>query len=244
MLKWSGALAALALMACATTPATSGPTPAEQGARLMAQMKAASGGAKLDALTTYHGTGAALRDGRIDGASEDWGDFRTMAFTTVETFGGVTTSGGFDGKTAWGRGPDGVVRIASTPEAIAGAKLNAYLNTQAYFWPDRHPATFEYKGRQEADGKTYDVVAVTPEGTYPITLWLDPGTHLLTRLTGTNGRSTFTGVINAHRVVDGITIMESGLQTMVAGPETHTESFTRRAFSFEPVPPEKLAPPR
>src|SRR5262245_8555130 len=106
MFKYIAAAMAMAVMAgCVSSP---DPDPAKRGAQLMAQMKAASGGARLDKLTTYHGTGTAVRDGRIDGQSEDWGEVRTMAFTTVETFGGVTTSGGFDGKAGWGRGPDGV----------------------------------------------------------------------------------------------------------------------------------------
>jgi hypothetical protein len=239
MLKWSGALAALAMMACASTP-----SPAAQGARLMAQMKAASGGAKLDALTTYHSTGTAMRDGRIAGVSEDWGDFHTMAFSVIETFGGVTTSGGFDGRQGWSRGPDGTVRIGATPEALAGARLNAYLNTRAYFWPERFPAAFEYKGRQEADGKAYDVVAVTPEETFTINLWLDPRTHRLARLTGTNGRANFTGVVETERNVDGVWIMATGIQTMTAGSETHTETYSIQSFAFEPVPPERLQTPR
>jgi hypothetical protein len=239
MIRRIGIAVALMLVAgCATAP-----DPAAKGAQLMAQMKAASGGAKLDSVTTYHSSGTHVRDGRINGVFESWGDYRTMAYAVVETFDGVTTSGGFDGKVGWNAGPDGVARVSPTPQAIASAKLNAYLNSQAYFWPERFPAKFEYQGKQEADGNAYDVVAVTPEGDQTINLWLDPKTHRLARLTGSNGRTNFTGVVETERNVDGVWIMATVLQTMVAGTETHTETGNVASFAFEPVPPERLAPP-
>jgi hypothetical protein len=242
MARWIGAAMAMAVMtACATTP---DPDPVAQGAKLMSQMKEASGGAKLDEVSTYHSSGTHVRDGRINGVFESWGDYRTMAFTVIETFDGVTTSGGFDGKVGWNIGPDGIVRVGATPQAMNNAKLNAYLNTQAYFWPERFPAKFEYQGKQEADGKKYDVVAVTPEGGQAINLWLDPKTHRLARLTGTNGRATFTGVIHTELNVDGVWMMDTGLQTMVAGNETHTESHNLESFVFGPIPLERLQVPR
>jgi hypothetical protein len=239
-MRWS-VIAATAAMMSACVSAQS---PAEQGASLMAQMKAASGGARLDSITTYHSSGTHVRDGRINGVFESWGDYKTMAFTVIETFDGVTTSGGFDGRAGWNIGPDGVVRVAATPQAMANAKLNAYLNSQAYFWPERFPAKFEYQGKQEAEGKKYDVVAVTPDGDQAINLWLDPKTRRLARLTATNGRANFTGVVETERNVDGVWMMATGLQTMVAGTEAHSETHNLVHFAFEPVPPERLQVPR
>jgi len=232
-------LVATMICACATAP----PDPMAQGARLMAQFREASGGARLDALTTYHSSGKRVRDGRINGTFDAWGDFRTMANTTVETFDGVTATGGYDGKVAWGLGPDGKARINSNPQSLPGARLGAYLNTLGYLFPDRFPATFEYLGQQIADGKTYDVIRATPQGALSVELWLNPKTHLMDRLVGSNGRATFIGQVEGYQAVDGVKVMRRGLQTMEAGAETHTETQDIETFRFEPVPPERLRPP-
>lgn len=233
------ALISVLISACATTP----PDPLKKGARLMAQFRAASGGARLDRLSTYHSSGKRVRDGRINGVFDAWGDFRSMANTTVETFEGVTATGGYDGKVAWGLGPDGKARINSNPQSLPGARLGAYLNTWGYLFPDRFPATFEYLGRQTVNGAAYDVVKATPEGAVSVELWLDPKSHLLRRIVGGNGRATFVGEVQAYERIDGVQVMWRGLQTMTAGEQIHTESQHVEAFRLGPVPPERLRPP-
>lgn len=239
MTRWSCALVALALTSCALSP-----TPEQQGAQLMAQLKEASGGAKLNELSTFHSIGTHVRNGTIDGTYESWGDYRTMRYAITETFAGVTTAGGFDGTQGWSIGPDGKARTTAPSESSPGDKLNLYLNTQAYYWPDRFPAAFVYRGRENADGTSFDVVTVTPKGAQSFDLWLDPATHRIARLTGSNGRATFTGVVASYRQIDGVWIMSEALQTMQAGTMTQTETASVTTFSFEPVPPERFAPPR
>jgi hypothetical protein len=235
MIRWSFAVLILILTAgCATAP-----KPERQGVHLMAQMKAASGGARLDAVTTFHENGTRVRDGSVNGTYEAWGDFTKMRFTNVETFAGVTSTGGFDGQANWSLGPDGKARIDTRPERLPGARLGAYLTIQGYFWPDRFPATFTYQGRREVDGKSYDVVTVTPDQSLPVDLWLDPVTHRLQRLSGGNGKTSFTGVINSYQMIDGIWVMSTGVQTQ----GTHTETQNVGTYRFEPVPEARFAPP-
>jgi hypothetical protein len=131
-----------------------------------------------------------------------------------------------------------------TRSGWAGPRLGAYVNNQGYLFPERFPATFEFRGRQEADGKAYDVVKVTLEGAASIDMWLDPNTHLLARLVGSNGPSTMVAQILEYQTIDGVKVARRGLQTMKAGPETHTETANIESFRFEPVPPERLGPPR
>jgi hypothetical protein len=240
MIKWSSAVAALAIAAaCATAPAD----PMVHGARLVAQMREASGGAELDALTTYHSSGARVRDGKINGTYDTWGDYRTMAHTIRETFDGVTTMGGYDGKVGWSVGPDGKVRVESNPDKLGWTRLGAYVNTQGYLFPERFPAAFEFRGRREEDGRTYDVVKVTLEGA-SVDMWLDAKTHLLARLAGSNGPGAFTAHVLDYKTVDGVKVISRGLQTMTAGGVAHTETAEVETFRFEPVPPERLGPPK
>jgi hypothetical protein len=240
MTRLLAALAAAAIVtACATLPAD----PARQAAEVMAQAKAAAGGARLDRVTTFHDRGARVRDGTLNGTYEEWGDYRTMAYTVVETFGGVTTSGGFDGKVGWSRGPDGKVRLIEDPRQLMGTKLSGYLDVQGYFFPDRFPARFAYAGAREIDGKPCDVVTVTPKDGIPIDLWFDRKTHLLRRLTGRQGPVAIQGDIRERQTVEGIILMRTGLQTMTTPSGAHTESQQVESYVFGAVPPERLAPP-
>jgi hypothetical protein len=239
MIKWSSAVAALAM----TAACMSAPTPAEQGARLMAQLREASGGARLDAMSTHYSAGTRQRDGKIDGTYESWGDTRTLAYAIRETFAGVTTHGGYDGKVGWNIGKDGAVRIEADPAKLGWTRLGAYVNNQGYLFPERFPATFEFRGREEADGRNYDVVKVTLQGA-SVDMWLDAETHLLSRFVGANGPMGFTAQLVEYQTVDGVKVPRRGLQTMTANGETHAETANAEVFRFEYVAPEKLGPPR
>ena len=241
MKRWLCAVAGLATLAgCATAE----PDPATQAAKLMAQAKVAAGGARLDRATTYYSSGTRVRDGKINGVYEEWGDYRTMAFTNVETFAGVTSTGGFDGKTGWRLDLDGKAIILANPQQLAGTKLSGYLDVQGYFFPDRFPAQFTYAGVREAEGRRYDVVVVTPAGGNPIELWLAPRTHLLKRLTGQLGLASIQGDITAYQTIDGLKVMRRALQTMTVPSGAHTESQNVAVYRFEPIPPERLAIPK
>ncbi|HTK34952.1 MAG TPA: hypothetical protein VL358_06640 [Caulobacteraceae bacterium] len=241
MKRWLCAVVALVTMAgCATAE----PDPATHAAKLMAQAKAAAGGAQLDRAATFHSSGTRVRDGKVNGVYEEWGDYRTMAFTNVETFASVTTSGGFDGKVGWRLGPDGKAQIITNPQQLVGTKLSGYLDVQGYFFPDRFPAQFTYAGAREAEGNRYDVVVVTPVGGIPIDLWLDPQTHLLKRLTAKLGPASIQGDITQYQTIDGLQIVRTALQTMTTPAGAHTESQNVAAYRFEPIPSERLAIPK
>jgi hypothetical protein len=122
--------------------------------------------------------------------------------------------------------------------------MGAYFNTYAYLFPDRFPATFEFRGRQQADGKAYDVVTVTPEAAIPFDLWLDPGTHLVARLVITSGAQSAVGQFQEHQTVDGVKVFRRGLQTMKMGDQTRIETSDITSFKFEPVSPDRLGRPK
>ena len=239
MTKWSGALAAIALASCVSAPA-----PEQQATRLIAQMKAAYGGAKLDTLATYDYTGKHVRDGKINVDYEAWGDLRTMANVQRETSQGVTVTGGYDGKVGWNMGLDGKVRVQSDPKKLQGARFGAYANTYGFLFPERFPATFESLGRRQADGKAYDVLKITPQGALSFELWLDPQTHLAARIVASEGTESAVAQFQDYQTVNGMKLIRRGIQTMKMGAQTHTETTDIATFRFEPVPPERFAPPK
>jgi hypothetical protein len=202
----------------------------------MAEMKAASGGAALDAPAGFHEIGTVVRDG-ISGTYETWGDLRVLRSAGSHTLGGSTGSGGFDGRVAWSLGADGAVHTDTTREGLAASRLGTYLTLGGYFYPDRFPAQFEYRGPRQADGAAYDVVTVTPADSDSADLWLDTATHRLQRISGTAGTATFLGVVERYQVVDGVWIAFALNQT--EGSHQMVQELT--SFVFEPVPAERFS---
>jgi len=225
---------AFAASGCATNQDAQG-----QGALLMAQMKEASGGAALDAPAGFHETGTVLSDG-VASTYETWGDLHVLRNAGTHTTGAVTVARGFDGEVAWSVGPDGTVQTDASPAALASARLSAYLTIGACFYPDRFPARFEYRGRQEAAGVSYDVVTVTPAGSVPVDFWLDTTTHRLQRISGSDGDVPFSGIVERYEIVDGAWIAFALRQT--AGGREMAQALT--SFEFVPIPPERFAPPQ
>jgi hypothetical protein len=226
--------AAVIVLSCTKQP----PNAIQEGARLMAQLKAASGGAALDAPAGFHETGTFVRDG-VSGKYETWGDLRALRSTAVHTIDKSTFTSGFDGQRAWSVGPDGVVRMDTSPEGVAGARLGTYITIFAFFYPDRFPARFEYRGRKEADGAAYDVVTAAPADTPPVDLWLETRTHRLQRITGAVGTATFTAVVKRYQIVDGAWVPFSLTQT----EGEHRLALELESLVYEPIPPERFAPP-
>ena len=146
---------------------------------------------------------------------------------------------GFDGRTSWSAGPDGTVETDTSEKSVRDTRLGTYLTIAAYFYPDRFPARFDYVGLKEAEGETYDVVTVTPEGSASVDLWLDRSTHLLERISGMDGDTPFSGKVTRYEAVDGTMI---GFELHQKQGE-HTLVLTLSSYTFEDVPPELFAPP-
>jgi uncharacterized protein len=225
--------AALTILGCAKPP-----TATEKGARLMAHLKKASGGAALDTPAGFHEAGTVVRGG-VTGTYEVWADLHALRSTGRHTFDNKTGTSGFDGQTAWTVGPAGAVQVDTSPHGLSVARLGTYLTIFGFFYPDRFPARFEYRGRRQADGVEYDVVTATPADSLPADLWLDVQTHRLQRITGSDGTVAFTGVVKRYEVVDGVWIPFALSQT--EGTHEFTQEIT--SFAYGPVPAERFAPP-
>jgi hypothetical protein len=228
----------LMLATSLAAPAVAADRAHDKATELMNQLKAASGGAALDRPDGFHETGTVVRDGR-SGTYEYWGDLHTLRSLGSHTFGKATGMGGFDGKTAWSVDPSGKVLIDSTPKGLRGARLGTYISIGGYFYPERFPAAFAYKGRRRHGSGLYDVVAVTPEGGDTAELWLDRKTHRLARLTADADGVRSEGEILRYQVVDGTWIGFSLSQT--EGGHQMTNQLSR--YVYGPVDPARFSAP-
>jgi hypothetical protein len=206
---------ALTLMAVGGADAKDGGASSDAKAlALMAQYRAASGGAALDRHEAFHETGTIIRDGQA-GTYEMYGDLHALRTAGVHTLDGKFGGGGFDGESAWHIGPDGKVSTTTDPEAVREAKAGAYFTIGGYNWPERFP------------------------GATPNNLWLDRRTHWLARITETVSGQAASADILENRRVDGTVI---GFKSYQIEPG-HSMIQTLATYDYVTLDPARLAPP-
>ena len=234
-MRWAIAILAAAL-ATAASAAPSGSAPDAKADALMAQCRAASGGAALDRHDAFHETGTILRDGHA-GTYEMYGDLHALRTAGVHTLDGKYGGGGFDGAVAWHIGPEGKVSTTTDPAALREARASAYFTLSAFNWPGRFPARFAYVGRKTYQGRPFEVVRVTPEGGDPADLWLDANTHLLERISLEGAGPAYADILE-NRTIDGVVIGFKSMQV----EKDHKMLQTLATFDFVPLDAKRLSP--
>ncbi|HWA88495.1 MAG TPA: hypothetical protein VG889_00560 [Rhizomicrobium sp.] len=176
---------------------------ADKAQAVIAASRLAMGGAAWDKLTGSYEEGDHA-GGKI--TYRTWLDFRRGSMRVESRSGGTTTVTGFDGRTAWRRGPDGAVRRVKDPAALKEAILTAYVSFNGYYFPERYPASFKYLRAEKSGSHAYDVVEVTPKANRAFELWFDQATHKISRLADVHAREPVIVDTEDYRTVDGIAV--------------------------------------
>jgi hypothetical protein len=205
---------AFVLMAGAPAPGSA------STATLLEALRKASLGRPLSSISSIHTAGHVEIVG-LKGTEQEWDDLHNRRFSVTQEAGALSGSNGWDGKVAWSSDYSGLVTIDGGQAGRLEAIDQAYLDNLAYLHPDAGGATIIYAGQQSEDGKTYDLLAVTPPQGSEIRLWLDPNSHLIARETGTIGVVSQTTILSNYRRVDGVTYpFSSSTQTSTGNSET------------------------
>jgi hypothetical protein len=221
-------------------PAAAQSDPAVHAAALLAEAKAASGGAAWDALGGWHETGVAIV-GDVQGRYDTWVDLRRMGMANHHVLAGASQTRGFDGTTVWLVDSAGRLHASQAPADVATARQGAYVSAWGFFFPDRFPAQRVFIGTATVDGADFDIVRATPEGGLPMELWIDRRTHLVSRMVDRSGPHTSVAILSDFRTVGGVVtpfvVAESD------GDPKHTLELHLGAIDFSPVDPARFAPP-
>jgi len=209
-----------------------------KAARLMAELRAASGGPSLGRHAAFHEAGTVVRDGKT-GTYEVYADLHSLRYAATHVLDGTPGGSGFDGRLVWRLGPDGKVTTSTDPKAIAEMKAGAYFTAGAMNRPEEFPATFRYVGRRRYKAKAYDVVSVTPDFGGSGCFWLDLKTRHLRRVTVSDGKDAASVDIWDDRVVDGTVVGFKNDQ--VEGRHRMTQTLT--TYEYVPLDPTRFAPP-
>ena len=158
-------------------------------ADLIAQAKAAMGGAAWDKVVTWHEQDKATAGG-LTGSAESWIDMPTLHNASTFELGPLSGGAGWDGEHVWTTDSSKQVRIESSAESVAGRHAGCVsLGLGLLFFRDRYPATLESSGVRTANGKSFDVVKITPKGADPFEVWFDKSTHQVAREVQLTGRA-------------------------------------------------------
>jgi hypothetical protein len=149
--------------------------------RVLAEAKAASGGAAWDRLRTQH-SNVTISTAGLSGTAERWSDIATGRSLIRYSIGPIDGAAGYDGKAPWSQESSGQAHVETAEDARELAVNAAYRDQFAFWYPERAPAHITYKERVTDDGADFDVIRIAPEGGRPFELWVNTQTKLFERL--------------------------------------------------------------
>jgi hypothetical protein len=215
------AVAAGLAFACwsAVAPTAQGKTKAPQqgytrdAQRVLAQARAASGGAGWSLLRGWHESG---RQGGLP--YESWSDtLRYGLRVEIHEPTGVRVYG-FNGQGAWRIATDGQTAGIDERAATGEIRTEAFLAAQGFLYPGRFDAHGEFLGVRQARGHSYDVLNVQPWDASPRELWFDRRTHLLGRIVDRSGPQPITTELSDYRRIGPIQVAFHTTIQGAAGP--------------------------
>lgn len=180
-----------------------GAAQADDAAGLLSKFKAATGGARWDAVKTMQASGT-LKAGGLSGEITVTQDLASGRSSDSYQLGPVAGADGYDGAHAWERDPGGEVAVLDAPPAVRRARSQAWLDARGYWYPERIKATYGKVETREADGRRYRVIEATPENGDAVALWFAEDTGLLARTVQRRGSDTVTTMLDDYRDVDGV----------------------------------------
>lgn len=190
--------------AIAGSPAVASSDPPEVAA-VLAQMRQVSGGDRWEAVRALH-VAAQVQEGGATETRDRWEDVAAGRYLISD----VTSVGrrveGFDGISAWRLGRSGIAYALGDVDARLVAADESFRVSRGWWFRDRHPATIALIGERSEDGRSFDVLSVTPEGGRAFEAWIDRSTHLLARTDEQQAENRVVTTYADYRAVDGLMI--------------------------------------
>jgi hypothetical protein len=195
-------LAAALLLGSAS--AASAADPADV-ATVLAQMRQASGGDAWTPIRALHSVTNSVSGGEVT-LREHWEDVVSGRYAVSAAGTGGPTQIGFDGVTTWCRGRSGIPYTLGDVDSGLVAADESFRVARAWWFRDRHDATIARLGVRSENGRSFDVLSVTPEGGRAFEAWIDRSTHLLARTDEQQAEDRVVTSYADYRAVKGVMI--------------------------------------
>lgn len=203
-----------AAFAAFASPASVSAAPQGAVVRVLAQSRAALGGAALQRVKVLelHSKGSF---GGLTGTGVSWQEIGSARYAESYDLPPLAGGDGYDGSAVWSRDGSGLVWVDGGEMGRAQSIAQGFANGYALWGPGRGGATVTFTGVKNAGGRGYDVLSVVPpHAAAPFELWFDRSTHLPVRFTQTIGPNAMVTTFSQFRPVDGLMVPFAG----------HTES--------------------
>ena len=174
--------------------------------KLISQSGAALHVDALRSMKVIHAKGSVVATG-LSGSGDDWhemGGMREAALFSTPPLGG---GNGWDGDENWNLDQTGLVIVDGSVLGRSSAINQAYVGNYDLWTPSYSGATITWGGSKSQDGKSYDVLTVTPpNSSVPIDVWFDKATHLPVTVVQTAGPVVTTITMADFHPVQGLMI--------------------------------------
>ena len=175
-------------------------------AKLISQSGAALHVDALPSIKVIHAKGRVVATG-LSGSGDDWnemGGMREAALFSTPPLGGGS---GWDGDENWNLDQTGLVIVDGSVIGRSTAIDQAYVVDYDLWTPSYGGATVTWGGSKSQDGKSYDVLTVTPpKSSVPIDVWFDQVTHLPVKAVQAAGPLVTVMTMADFRPVQGLMI--------------------------------------
>lgn len=212
---------------------------------ILAAMRQASGGDAWNDVSTLHYTTTLSVRGQLVGA-EHWEDVKTGRYRVQEVLPDHTAQDGFDGITPWHESGSGIAYTLGDIDSAQGAADEAFRVSRSWWFRDRGPATIALAGSRDENGRSFDILDITPQGGRPFEAWIDRKTHLLARIIEQQAEDRVVTDYSDYRPVRGIvlpfTIRSDDAVETIQSVEVN-EPIPDATYAIPPRPPSDIALP-
>lgn len=189
----------------------------------------------LRSIKVIHAKGSIVASG-LKGSGDDWNEMGGMREAVLFSTPPLGGGSGWDGKEDWNLDQTGLVIVDGSVLGRSSTISQAYVGNYSLWAPGHGGATVTWGGSKSEDGKSYDVLSVTPPNTsVPIDIWFDQVSHLPVKAVQTAGPVGTAITMADFRPVHGLMIPYRVDISAISG----TTSFT--ATSVEVNPPDGAA---
>ena len=189
---------ALTLSASAAIPLAASAAPADILAANQTAMGGPAWAGKATLKTSYAYSGQGLT-----GKTQSLSDLANGAWVDNFSIGPVSGANGFDGSLAWSKDASGTVTLQNGGDGRQLAVNDGYRRANMWWQSDRGGASIVDDGEKSLDGKSFDVLTVTPKDGKPFDAWFDAQSHLLGRIVEVQSQLTVTTTLTDYRAFEG-----------------------------------------
>jgi len=231
---------ALLAQPCAALAQTS----ADNVAAILAAMRQAAGGDQWATVKSLHYV-VTLTSGGQSARQERWEDVATGRFANHNVRPTFESGEGFDGITSWHIGRSGIAYSLGDVDAALVAADESFRVARGWWFPDRHAATIALVGDRSENGRSFDVLEITPEGGRPFQAWIDRSSHLLDRTIEQQAEDLVVTGYSDYRSVNGVSLPFTIRSGDGSDPSFDEVSIVETVEVNVPVPDRQYAiPPR